>query len=218
MPVEVSEPTAQLILSVVGARPDFMKVAPVVRALGRYGSVAHHLVHTGQHYDPSMSADFFRDLSLPRPLYNLEVGSGSHAQQTAAIMQRLEPVFEETHPAMVLVYGDVNSTLAATLGAVKMGIPVAHVEAGLRSRDRTMPEEINRVLTDRIADALFVPSRDAVDNLLSEGVDPDRIYFVGNVMIDTLVSALRPHVATTAPHPWVAENDTVPSGESPRLR
>ncbi len=204
---DARDPRAQLILSVVGARPNFMKVAPVGRALRGYGNVAHHLVHTGQHYDASMSADFFRELDLPRPLYNLDVGSGSHAQQTALIMQRLEPVYEKTRPAVVLVYGDVNSTLAAALVAVKMGIPVAHVEAGLRSRDRTMPEEINRVLTDRVADVLFAPSRDAVDNLLHEGVEPERIYFVGNVMIDTLVAGVEQARARNLPGLYGVERD-----------
>ncbi|HLB35912.1 MAG TPA: UDP-N-acetylglucosamine 2-epimerase (non-hydrolyzing) [Gemmatimonadales bacterium] len=200
-----SEPAARLLISVVGARPNFMKVAPIVRALRDCGHIAHQVVHTGQHYDPSMSADFFRDLDLPRPLCNLEVGSGSHAQQTALVMQRLEPVLRETRPAMVLVYGDVNSTLAAALVAAKLGIPVAHVEAGLRSRDRAMPEEINRVLTDRLADSLLAPSRDAVENLLREGTEPERIYFVGNVMIDTLVSGLESARARNLPQRYGVE-------------
>lgn len=195
----------RLILSVVGARPNFMKLAPVARALGRYGHLTHQIVHTGQHYDASMSGEFFLELDLPRPLYNLEVGSGSHAQQTATIMQRLEPVYAQTRPDLVLVYGDVNSTLAATLVAVKLGIPVGHVEAGLRSRDPTMPEEINRVLTDRVSTHLFAPSRDAVDNLLQEGIEPERIYFVGNVMIDTLVHSLDRVRSLGVPERWGLE-------------
>ena len=190
---------SHVILSVVGARPNFMKAAPVARALRRHDGWAHHIVHTGQHYDPAMSGDFFHELELPPPLENLEVGSGSHAQQTASIMQRLEPVYARTRPELVIVYGDVNSTLAATLVACKLGIPVAHVEAGLRSGDRSMPEEINRLLTDRIADHLFAPSRDAVHNLLAEGVEPGRVHFVGNVMIDTLVASLPQAQALNAP-------------------
>ena len=179
-----------VVLSVVGARPNFMKLAPVARALARRTSVRHPVVHTGQHYDPEMSEAFFRDLSLPEPSAHLDVGSGSHAQQTATIMQRLEPVLLELRPDVVLVYGDVNSTMAAALVAAKLGIRVAHVEAGLRSRDWSMPEEINRVVTDRVADLLFAPSRDAVANLAAEGVPPERVSFVGNVMIDSLVALL----------------------------
>jgi UDP-N-acetylglucosamine 2-epimerase (non-hydrolysing) len=166
-----------------------MKLAPLARALQREG-VRHVIVHTGQHYDQEMSAAFFADLAIPAPDHNLEVGSASHAQQTAAIMVRLEPVLQERRPDVLLVYGDVNSTVAAALVAAKMGIPVAHVEAGLRSRDWTMPEEINRVVTDRLADFLFTPSRDADDNLRAEGIPADRIHFVGNIMIDALVHAL----------------------------
>ena len=150
----------------------------------------HHIVHTGQHYDRNMSASFFEDLGVPQPDRNLDVGSGSHAQQTAAIMQRFEPVILELAPDIVLVYGDVNSTVAAALVATKLGIRVGHVEAGLRSGDWSMPEEINRVVTDRLSDLLLVPSRDAIDNLVREGVPRERIHFVGNVMIDSLVSAL----------------------------
>jgi UDP-N-acetylglucosamine 2-epimerase (non-hydrolysing) len=178
------------LLSVVGARPNFMKLAPLARALARFPDVEHVIVHTGQHYDAGMSETFFRDLGIPRPQHNLEVGSASHAAQTAAIMQRFEPVCEAVHPDVVLVYGDVNSTVAAALVAAKMGIRVGHVEAGLRSRDWTMPEEINRVVTDRLSDLLFAPSPDAVDNLRAEGVPAERIHFVGNIMIDSLVASL----------------------------
>ena len=178
------------LLSVVGARPNFMKLAPLVRALGRRPAVRHIVVHTGQHYDPEMSDAFFRDLGIPRPDHNLEVGSGTHAQQTAAILERLEPIVLDLDPDLVLVYGDVNSTVAAALVAAKLGVRVGHVEAGLRSRDWTMPEEINRVVSDRLSDLLFAPSRDAVDNLRGEGVPADRIHFVGNIMIDALLTAL----------------------------
>src|SRR5213594_289554 len=178
------------ILSVVGARPSLMKLAPVDRELAKRGDVEHVIVHTGQHYDPEMSAAFFEELWIPAPDYHLGVGSGSHASQTAAVMQRLEPVLTRTRPDVVLVYGDVNSTLAAALVAAKLGLRVGHVEAGLRSRDWTMPEEINRVLTDRLADVLFAPSPDAVDNLRTEGIPEERIHFVGNVMIDSLCWAL----------------------------
>jgi UDP-N-acetylglucosamine 2-epimerase (non-hydrolysing) len=176
-----------LLMHVVGARPNFMKAAPVLAAAGRFPGLTQLLVHTGQHYDDNMSQVFFRDLDLPRPDVNLEVGSGSHSVQTAEIMLRIEPVLLEHKPEVVLVYGDVNSTIAAALVAVKLGITVAHVEAGLRSFDRSMPEEINRVVTDRISDMLFTPSEDGDDNLLREGVPPERIFRVGNVMIDTLV-------------------------------
>ncbi|HEU4386882.1 MAG TPA: UDP-N-acetylglucosamine 2-epimerase (non-hydrolyzing) [Blastocatellia bacterium] len=175
------------VLSVVGARPNFMKIAPVVdemrRRPGQFQSV---LVHTGQHYDESMSDSFFHDLQIQRPDVNLEVGSASHTEQTARIMIALEPVILEHRPDWVVVVGDVNSTMAATLVAAKMLVPVAHVEAGLRSRDRTMPEEINRIVTDAIADLLLTPSPDANQNLLSEGVPAEKIRFVGNVMIDSL--------------------------------
>src|SRR5882762_738582 len=176
------------IVSVVGARPNFMKLAPVDRELARRRDVEHVIVHTGQHYDSEMSAAFFEELWIPAPDYHLGVGSGSHAAQTAAVMQRLEPVLAGARPDVVLVYGDVNSTLAAALVAAKLGLRVGHVEAGLRSGDWTMPEEINRVVTDRLSDLLFVPSRDAVENLLHEGIPLQQIQFVGNVMIDTLVA------------------------------
>ncbi len=178
------------ILHVVGARPNFMKAAPVLRALNSYPDVRQTLVHTGQHYDASMSEVFFRELEMPEPDVNLGVGSGTHGQQTAAVMTAFEPVVIEHKPELVLVYGDVNSTLAAALVCAKLAIPVGHVEAGLRSRDRAMPEEINRVLTDRLSDLLFTPSDDGDRNLLDEGIPRSRIHLVGNVMIDTLVRLL----------------------------
>lgn len=176
------------VLSVAGARPNFMKIAPIIRELGK-GAVPFRstLVHTGQHYDAAMSHVFFSQLGIPRPDVNLNVGSGSHAQQTAAIMSAIEPVLIREAVDLLLVVGDVNSTVAAALVASKMGIPVAHVEAGLRSFDRTMPEEINRVLTDQISDLLFTTEPSAEDNLRREGIDPDKVHFVGNVMIDTLL-------------------------------
>lgn len=177
------------IWHVVGARPNFMKAAPVHRALARR-RVAQTIVHTGQHYDAAMSGNIFRQLGLPKPGHNLEVGSGSHAQQTAQVMMRLEPLVVKARPDWVLVYGDVNSTAAATLTCVKLGIKVAHVEAGLRSRDRAMPEEHNRIVTDHMADLLFTPSADGDANLRAEGVPASRIKRVGNVMIDTLVRLL----------------------------
>lgn len=179
-----------MILHVVGARPNFMKVAPVMRSLSRRTRIQQVLVHTGQHFDGNMSDVFFRQLDLPEPDVNLDVGPGTHAQQTAEIMKRLEPVVTCRKPSIVLVYGDVNSTVAGALVCAKLGIPVAHVEAGLRSFDRTMPEEINRLLTDQLADLLFTPSVDADENLLKEGIVAQRIHRVGNVMIDSLVRAL----------------------------
>ena len=178
------------LLHIVGARPNFMKAAPVMAALSARSGVQQALIHTGQHYDRDMSDVFFQQLGLPHPDINLEVGSGSHAQQTAQIISRLEPVLLDYRPDWVLVYGDVNSTVAAALVCAKLLIPVAHVEAGLRSFDRTMPEEINRVLTDQIADLLFTPSRDGDENLSREGVSPEKIHCVGNVMIDSLVRLL----------------------------
>jgi UDP-N-acetylglucosamine 2-epimerase (non-hydrolysing) len=182
------------ILHVVGARPNFMKAAPLLRALAHVPEVGQGirqtLVHTGQHYDAAMSDVFFGQLGMPEPDVNLAVGSASHTQQTADVMLRLEPVLLDRKPDWVVVYGDVNSTLAAALVAVKLGIRVAHVEAGLRSRDRTMPEEINRILTDQISDLLFTPSPDADDNLRHEGIEACRIHRVGNVMIDTLIRLL----------------------------
>ena len=174
------------IVNIVGARPNFMKMAPLLREMRRYPDIVSTLVHTGQHYDDAMAGQFFRDLDLPTPDISLEVGSGSHAVQTAELMKRLEPVLKEIQPHLVLVVGDVNSTVAAAITAVKMGIAVAHVEAGLRSFDRTMPEEINRLLTDAISDYLFVTEESGCENLLREGVDRARIHMVGNVMIDSL--------------------------------
>src|SRR6185437_10796861 len=175
------------VINVVGARPNFMKVAPIVAAMKeRPDTFLPLVVHTGQHYDSAMSDSFFRDLDLPQPDVHLGVGSASHAAQTAAVMERFEPVVLREKPDWVLVVGDVNSTLACALVGVKLGVKVAHVEAGLRSRDRTMPEEINRLLTDQIADLLFTPSPDADENLRAEGIPAERIRFVGNVMIDSL--------------------------------
>jgi UDP-N-acetylglucosamine 2-epimerase (non-hydrolysing) len=178
------------ILHVVGARPNFMKVAPVMAALAQYAQVKQTLVHTGQHYDVNMSDVFFQQLGIPAPDVNLEVGSGSHAQQTAQVMSRFEPVVLERKPDLVLVYGDINSTVAAALVCAKLGVRVGHVEAGLRSFDRTMPEEINRLVTDQLADILFTPSEDGNANLAREGIPPEKVHLVGNVMIDTLVRLL----------------------------
>lgn len=178
------------ILHVVGARPNFMKVAPVMHAFAKRPEAQPCLVHTGQHYDANMSDIFFTQLQIPAPDVNLEVGSGSHAQQTAEIMKRFEPVVLERKPDVVLVYGDVNSTVAATLVCSKIGIRVGHVEAGLRSFDRTMPEEINRMVTDRLADLLFTPSEDGDVNLRNEGTPEEKIFRVGNVMIDSLIRLL----------------------------
>jgi UDP-N-acetylglucosamine 2-epimerase (non-hydrolysing) len=177
------------VLHVTGARPNFPKAAPVIRALGALG-VRQRLVHTGQHYDEKMSDVFFRQLGLPEPDLNLGVGSGSHARQTGAIMAGLEDLLLADRPRMVVVYGDVNSTVAAALVGAKMGVPSAHVEAGLRSFDLTMPEEINRMVTDRLADLLFATSPDAIAHLAREGVPAERIHLVGNPMIDTLLANL----------------------------
>lgn len=177
------------VLCVVGARPNFMKVAPILRAFASHQpSIPALLVHTGQHYDKDMNDRLFEDLRLPHPDINLEVGSGTHAVQTAEVMKRFEPVIDEHKPSCILVVGDVNSTLACTLVGVKKGVPVAHVEAGLRSFDRRMPEEINRVLTDQVADLLYTTERTALDNLVREGIDAERVHFAGNVMIDSLVA------------------------------
>jgi UDP-N-acetylglucosamine 2-epimerase (non-hydrolysing) len=178
------------VLHVVGARPNFMKLAPVLGALKLRPHVGQILVHTGQHYDATMSEVFFEQLGIPTPDVNLAVGSGSHAKQTAEIMARLEPVVLERRPDIVLVYGDVNSTLAAALVCAKLGIRVGHVEAGLRSFDRSMPEEVNRVVTDQVADFLFTPAEDADINLQREGIPAKKIFRVGNVMIDSLVKLL----------------------------
>jgi UDP-N-acetylglucosamine 2-epimerase (non-hydrolysing) len=182
------------VLHVVGARPNFMKIAPIIEAFDTYNEtceqdaiVTQVLVHTGQHYDATLSDLFFGDLELPRPDVNLGVGSGTHGQQTGQIMVAFDPVLAEHQPDLVVVVGDVNSTIACALDATKLSIPVAHVEAGLRSRDRTMPEEINRIVTDAIADLLFTTDRIADDNLQREGIPAHKIHFVGNVMIDTLL-------------------------------
>jgi UDP-N-acetylglucosamine 2-epimerase (non-hydrolysing) len=177
------------IVAVAGARPNFMKIAPIANQIARARDrFALTLVHTGQHYDEKLSKVFFAELGIPKPDVNLEVGSGSHAQQTAAVMAAFEPVMLEHRPDMVLVVGDVNSTIACALVAVKLGITVVHVEAGLRSFDRTMPEEINRVLTDQISDLLFTTEASAADNLQREGIPLDKVHFCGNVMIDTLLA------------------------------
>jgi len=176
------------LISVVGARPNFMKIAPLMWEMERRGGIASYLVHTGQHYDERMSKLFFEELKIPRPDIDLGVGSGSHAAQTAEVMRRFEPVVLEQKPDAVVVVGDVNSTIACAMTSVKLGIPVAHVEAGLRSFDRSMPEEINRVLTDAISQWLFVTEPSGVTNLRQEGVAEERIHLVGNVMIDTLLA------------------------------
>jgi len=180
------------ILCVVGARPNFMKIAPVIRALkSATPPLPVRLVHTGQHYDPQMNSQYFRALGIPDPDINLEVGSASHAVQTAEILLRFEPVLDREQPAAVLVVGDVNSTFACALVAAKKSVAVIHVEAGLRSFDRAMPEEINRVLTDQISDLLFTTEKSARENLVREGIPESRIHFVGNVMIDTLRQSLK---------------------------
>jgi UDP-N-acetylglucosamine 2-epimerase (non-hydrolysing) len=178
------------VLHVVGARPNFMKAAPVMRALGARQGFEQRLLHTGQHFDHQMSDVMFQQLRLPTPDINLGVGSASHAAQTADIMIKLERELVERRPDVIVVYGDVNSTLAAALTASKLQIPIAHVEAGLRSFDRSMPEEINRIVTDRLASVLLTPSEDGDENLLREGADPASIHRVGNVMIDSLVNCL----------------------------
>ncbi len=198
------------IVHVAGARPNFMKVAPVMAALGKKDGIRQVLLHTGQHYDANMSEIFFRQLGLPAPDINLEVGSGSHATQTAQIMTKIEAVLLNKKPDMVLVYGDINSTVAAALVCAKLLIPVAHVEAGLRSFDRTMPEEINRIVTDQLAEMLFTPSVDGDENLLREGKKAEQIHFVGNVMIDTLVRLQEKANALHSPQ-QVAENCNIPA-------
>jgi UDP-N-acetylglucosamine 2-epimerase (non-hydrolysing) len=196
------------IINVVGARPNFMKIAPVIDEMRRrYDRIEPLLVHTGQHYDQSMSDSFFEDLQMPHPDINLEVGSASHAQQTAHIMMAFEPVLEKYKPDWVVVVGDVNSTMAATLVASKMHVKVAHVEAGLRSRDRTMPEEVNRLVTDALADLLLTPSRDANENLLREGIAANKIRFVGNVMIDSLRRNLERARASAVIESWALNED-----------
>ena len=197
------------VICVVGARPNFMKMAPILRAFAlNQPAIPMLLLHTGQHYDRDMNDRLFEDLRLPHPDINLEVGSGSHAVQTAEVMRRFEPVLDDKKPSCVLVVGDVNSTLACTLVAVKKNIPVVHVEAGLRSYDRGMPEEINRVLTDQIADLLYTTERSAADNLAREGISGERVRFVGNVMIDSL---LRNKEFARAPADSVSASNANPS-------
>ncbi|MGE5431189.1 MAG: non-hydrolyzing UDP-N-acetylglucosamine 2-epimerase [Syntrophomonadaceae bacterium] len=179
------------IISVVGARPNFMKVAPLHKAFKKYNGEIEHLVcHTGQHYDEKMSKVFFNDLELPKPHFYLGIGSGSHAEQTARVMVEFEKVLLEEKPDLVIVVGDVNSTIACSLVASKLHIKVAHVEAGLRSNDRQMPEEINRLLTDAISDFLFVTEKSGLENLMHEGVSDSKVFFTGNVMIDSLINYL----------------------------
>jgi UDP-N-acetylglucosamine 2-epimerase (non-hydrolysing) len=207
-------PAGIKMLHVVGTRPNFMKAAAVIAAAERWNtsSALPHfdqlLVHTGQHYDDMMSRVFFGDLGLPRPDYDLEVGPGSHAEQTARVMLALEPVLLREIPDLVVTVGDVNSTLAAALVAAKLGLPLAHVEAGLRSRDRSMPEELNRLVTDQLSDLLFTTSRDADANLAAEGIPPERVHFVGNTMIDSLETHLPRALASTA-----ASDLGLPAGE-----
>lgn len=190
------------VLNVVGARPNFMKMAPIIEAMNKYPEkIRHILVHTGQHYDERMSKAFFNDLGMPKPDIDLEVGSGSHAEQTARIMIAFEKVCLEQKPDLVIVVGDVTSTMACAITAKKLGIVVAHVEAGLRSRDMTMPEEINRLCTDVICDFLFTTDHFADENLRAEGVPEEKIFFVGNVMIDTLIK----HKAIASTLPLIRE-------------
>lgn len=184
---------------IAAARPNFMKIAPLYHALGRAPWAAPVIVHTGQHYDAAMSEAFFRDLGLPAPHIHLGVGSGSHAEQTGRVMMAYEKLLQEAPPDLVVVVGDVNSTMAATLAAVKLGVPVAHLEAGLRSFDRRMPEEINRLVTDSVADLLWTPSPDGDANLLREGVAPEKIQRVGNIMMDSL-EMMRPKIEAARAH------------------
>ena len=179
------------LINIVGARPNFMKIAPLMAEYRKYSQIDPLLVHTGQHYDQKMSGLFFEELGIPQPDINLGIGSGSHAFQTAEIMKAIEPVLQEHKPDALIVVGDVNSTIACGLVAVKMGIKLIHVEAGLRSFDRTMPEEINRLLTDSISDLLFCTEQNGVDNLKREGIPANKIHLVGHVMIDTLLQNLK---------------------------
>ena len=195
------------ILTIVGARPNFMKAAPIHMAFDRAGH-EHHIIHTGQHYDEAMSKVFFDDLGMPKPAEYLNVGSSSHAVQTATIMMGLEKVFLERKPALVNVVGDVNSTLAAALVATKLHIPVAHTEAGLRSRNWAMPEEVNRIVTDAVSDLLLTPSADADENLIAEGKNPEGIVRVGNVMIDTLFMNLERCKSVDTPKRYGLEHGT----------
>ncbi len=191
------------IINVVGARPNFMKMAPIIEAMNRYPDRFHHLlVHTGQHYDERMSQSFFVDLGMPKPDIDLEVGSGSHAEQTARIMVEFEKVCVRERPDLVIVVGDVNSTMACTITAKKLGTAVAHVEAGLRSRDMLMPEEINRLCTDVLCDLLFTTDHFANDNLRAEGIPSSKVFFVGNVMIDTLLKHKKMAAGLTLASRW----------------
>lgn len=197
------------VLCVVGARPNYMKMAPILRAFDEHvPAIPWVLVHTGQHYDHAMNERLFSGLRLPTPHHNLEVGSGTHAVQTAEIMKRFEPLVDDLKPSCVLVVGDVNSTLACALVAVKKHVPVVHVEAGLRSGDRAMPEEINRILVDRIADRLYTTERSALGNLTGEGVDASWVHFAGNVMIDSLLSS---RALAVPPAKTLAEHDIDPA-------
>ncbi|MGC4405583.1 MULTISPECIES: non-hydrolyzing UDP-N-acetylglucosamine 2-epimerase [Methyloversatilis] len=197
------------VLCVVGARPNYMKMAPILRAFDEHvPTIPWVLVHTGQHYDHAMNERLFSGLRLPTPHHNLEVGSGTHAVQTAEIMKRFEPLVDELKPSCVLVVGDVNSTLACALVAVKKHVPVIHVEAGLRSGDRAMPEEINRILVDRISDRLYTTERSALGNLTGEGVDASWVHFAGNVMIDSLLSS---RALAVPPAKTLAEHDIDPA-------
>ena len=199
--MNTAAPTPFRILCVVGARPNFMKMAPIMAALAELRpQVEVQLVHTGQHYDVAMNHQYFAALGIPDPDINLEVGSGSHAVQTADVMKKFEPAVDQVQPTAVLVVGDVNSTIACALVAAKKGVPVIHVEAGLRSFDRAMPEEINRVLTDQLSDLLFTTEESGADNLAREGIGAGRVHFVGNVMIDTL----RANLARAVPAPQIA--------------
>ena len=175
------------VIHIIGARPNFIKASPVIREMNKLENINNLVLHTGQHYDKKMSEIFFDELNIPKPNYNLNAGGGSHAEQTADIMVGYEKYFIEKNPNLIIVYGDVNSCVAASLVASKMFIPIVHIESGLRSYDRKMPEEINRVITDSISDLLFVTSKDALENLKLEGVDLNKCHFVGNTMIDSLV-------------------------------
>src|SRR5271155_1068739 len=178
------------IINVVGARPNLVKIAPLLRAMRREKRIEPLLVHTGQHYDQKLSEIFFQQMKISEPDFNPDVGSGSQAWQTAEILKRIEPVLMDNRPDLVLGVGDVNSTVAASLAAAKLGIPIAHVEAGLRSFDRSMPEELNRLVTDQLSDLLFTPSVDGNENLAKEGISQEKVFLVGNVMIDTLLQLL----------------------------
>ena len=187
------------VLCVVGTRPNFIKIAALYRGMRNRNDLLPTLLHTGQHYDSTMSKVFFEELEIPRPDVNLGVSGGSHSEQTATIMLKFEPVLTETNPDLVIVVGDVNSTLATALVAAKCGVPLAHVEAGLRSRDKTMPEELNRIVVDQLADFLFVTEQSGMDNLQAEGIAQDKTFLVGNVMIDTLKAHLQKALALNIP-------------------